>query len=48
MRCRVEIGGELRATRPELIEAIRTQGEITDDTEKGLAAFLDEFARTFA
>src|SRR5712675_1798513 len=40
--------GELRATRPELIEAIRTQGEITDDTEKGLAAFLDEFARTFA
>jgi F-type H+/Na+-transporting ATPase subunit alpha len=40
--------GELRSKRPELLEAIRTRGEITDDTEKGLAASLDEFARTFA
>src|SRR4051794_5469987 len=40
--------GELRAKRPELLEAIRTQGEITEDTEKGLAAVIDEFARTFA
>src|SRR6202045_3101224 len=40
--------GELRSTRPELIEAIRTQGEITEETDKGLAAFLDEIARTFA
>jgi F-type H+-transporting ATPase subunit alpha len=39
---------ELRGKHPELIEAIRTQGEITEDTDKGLAAFLDEFARTFA
>src|SRR3977135_2461690 len=38
--------GELRATRPELIEAIRTQGEITDDTENGLAALLAESRRT--
>jgi F-type H+-transporting ATPase subunit alpha len=40
--------GDLRAKRPELLEAIRTQGEIADDTEKGLAAAIDEFARTFA
>jgi len=40
--------GELRGKRPELLEAIRTRGEITDETEKGLGAFLDEFARTFA
>ena len=39
---------ELRATHPELLEAIRTQGEITDDTEKALAAFFDAFSRTFA
>src|SRR2546423_408459 len=40
--------GELRAKRPELLEAIRTQGEIAEDTEKALAAFFDQFARTFA
>ena len=40
--------GELRAKRPELLEAIRTQGEITEDTEKALAAFFDAFSRTFA
>ncbi|MBV8492748.1 MAG: F0F1 ATP synthase subunit alpha, partial [Alphaproteobacteria bacterium] len=39
---------ELRGKRPEILESIRTRGEITDDTEKGLAAFLDEFSRTFA
>jgi len=39
---------ELRSRHPEVLEAIRTRGEITDDTEKSLAAFLDEFARTFA
>src|SRR5204863_6189732 len=39
---------DLRAKKPELLEAIRTKGEITEDTEKGLAASLDEFARTFA
>ncbi|HEY4472486.1 MAG TPA: F0F1 ATP synthase subunit alpha [Stellaceae bacterium] len=39
---------ELRSRHPEVIEAIRTRGEITDDTEKSLAAFLDDFARTFA
>src|SRR5437588_10020592 len=40
--------GELRVKRPELLEAIRTQGEIAEDTEKSLAAFLDDFSRTFA
>src|SRR5437016_2243557 len=38
---------DLRGKRPELLEAIRTQGEISEDTEKGLTAFFDEFARTF-
>src|SRR6195256_6279110 len=40
--------GELRATRPELIEAVRDEREISDTTDKGLAAFCDDFARTFA
>jgi F-type H+-transporting ATPase subunit alpha len=40
--------GELRSKHPEVLEAIRTQGEITEDTDKGLAAFFDDFARTFA
>src|SRR5438067_263268 len=39
---------ELRGKHPEVIESIRTRGEINEETEKGLAAFLDEFARTFA
>jgi F-type H+-transporting ATPase subunit alpha len=40
--------GELRSTKPELLEAIRNEREITDSTEKGLSAFLEGFARTFA
>src|ERR1041384_843416 len=39
---------EMRSHHPELLDTIRTQGEITDATEKTLVAFLDEFARTFA
>jgi F-type H+-transporting ATPase subunit alpha len=39
---------ELRGKHPEVLEAIRTRGEIAEDTEKSLAAFLDEFARTIA
>jgi F-type H+-transporting ATPase subunit alpha len=39
---------ELRGRHPEVLEAIRTRGEISDETEKTLAAFLDDFARTFA
>src|SRR3954447_16060340 len=39
---------DLRARQPELLEAIRTQGELTNTTQKTLTAFLDDFARTFA
>ncbi|HEX2151205.1 MAG TPA: F0F1 ATP synthase subunit alpha, partial [Stellaceae bacterium] len=39
---------DLRARQPELLDAIRSQGEITDATDKALTAFLDDFARTFA
>jgi F-type H+-transporting ATPase subunit alpha len=40
--------GELRAKHPELLTAIRTEGELSEPTEKALSGFLDEFARTFA
>src|ERR1700724_845193 len=39
---------ELRAKRPELIEALKNEREISDTTDKGLAAFCEDFARTFA
>src|SRR5499427_6327413 len=39
---------ELRATKPELLEAIRSEREISEATEKGLTQFCDGFARTFA
>src|SRR5829696_8934897 len=39
---------DLRGRQPELLDAIRTQGELTDTTEKALTTFLDDFARTFA
>src|SRR5262249_22023847 len=40
--------GELRARHPELLATIRDEREISDGSEKTLAAFLDDFARTFA
>jgi F-type H+/Na+-transporting ATPase subunit alpha len=40
--------GELRAKRPELLGAIRDEGEISAPTEKGLVEFFEGFARTFA
>ncbi len=40
--------GELRARRPELLDAIRSEREISEATEKGLTEFLDGFAKTFA
>jgi F-type H+/Na+-transporting ATPase subunit alpha len=40
--------GEIRSKRPELLEAIRTAGEITPEVEKALEEFLDGFVRTFA
>jgi F-type H+-transporting ATPase subunit alpha len=39
---------DLRGKRPELLAAIRDQREVSDVTEKGLTAFLDDFARNFA
>jgi F-type H+-transporting ATPase subunit alpha len=39
---------ELRATRPELLTAIRTEQEISPDAEKALSEFLDGFVKTFA
>jgi F-type H+-transporting ATPase subunit alpha len=40
--------GELRSAKPELLAAIRDQGAISDDTEKMLNEFLDNFAKIFA
>ena len=55
---RVEVGavsrfetamlGELRSSRPELLETIRAKQEVTPEVDKGLVDFLDGFARTFA
>jgi F-type H+/Na+-transporting ATPase subunit alpha len=40
--------GELKAARPEILEAIRTDREIKKETEDKLVAFLDGFAKSFA
>ncbi|MGH7092443.1 MAG: F0F1 ATP synthase subunit alpha, partial [Stellaceae bacterium] len=40
--------GELRSTKPELLEAIRNEREISEATDKGLREFLGGFATTFA
>ncbi len=40
--------GELRSTKPALLQAIRDKRELVADTEKELAAFLDGFAKRFA
>jgi F-type H+-transporting ATPase subunit alpha len=39
---------ELRATHPELLEAIRTEQEISPAVEKELSEFLDAFVKSFA
>ncbi len=39
---------DLRAKHPDLLDAVRDEREISDATDKGLAAFFDGFARTFA
>jgi len=38
----------LKSEKPEILEAIRTQGELKPDTEKALTAFLDNFAKSFS
>ena len=40
--------GELKARKPQILEAIRTKRELGGDSDKELAAFLDDFAKTFA
>jgi F-type H+-transporting ATPase subunit alpha len=39
---------ELKAKKPEILKAIRDKRELPSDTEKELAGFLDNFAKTFA
>ncbi|MBV8738321.1 MAG: F0F1 ATP synthase subunit alpha [Alphaproteobacteria bacterium] len=40
--------GGLRASHPELLEAIRTSKEVTPEIDKALVEFLDGFITTFA
>ena len=40
--------GSLKATAPDIMEAIRTDREIKKETEAKLVAFLDSFAKSFA
>ncbi|MFQ5775154.1 MAG: F0F1 ATP synthase subunit alpha [Kiloniellaceae bacterium] len=42
-----KLRGELRANGQDILEAIRTEKEISEATEEKLKAFLDSFARTF-
>jgi F-type H+/Na+-transporting ATPase subunit alpha len=39
---------ELRASHPEMLEAIRTEQEISPAVEKGLSECIDAFVKTFA
>jgi F-type H+/Na+-transporting ATPase subunit alpha len=39
---------ELHSTHPELLQAIRTEQEISPTAEKALNEFLDAFVKTFA
>jgi F-type H+/Na+-transporting ATPase subunit alpha len=39
---------ELKAKKPEILASIRDKRELASDTEKDLAGFLDNFAKTFA
>jgi F-type H+-transporting ATPase subunit alpha len=40
--------GELRSSKPKILDGIRSKREITADIEKELAAFLDGFTKSFA
>jgi F-type H+/Na+-transporting ATPase subunit alpha len=40
--------GEVRAKHPEILNEIRTKGEISADTDKKLVGILDAFAKSFA
>jgi F-type H+-transporting ATPase subunit alpha len=47
-RFEAEMLGALRDKHADVLTAIRTEGEISDETEGKLDGFLDGFARTFA
>jgi F-type H+-transporting ATPase subunit alpha len=38
----------MRASAPDILDAIRTEKVLSQDTETKLVAFLDRFAKTFA
>jgi F-type H+/Na+-transporting ATPase subunit alpha len=40
--------GELRSAKPELLSTIRSEGALSETSEKALSEFLDGFAKTFA
>ncbi|MCR0980942.1 F0F1 ATP synthase subunit alpha [Roseomonas populi] len=39
---------QIKASKPEILESIRKEGQITGDNDKALAAFMDSFAKSFA
>src|SRR5690348_2636871 len=47
-RFEASILSELRASKPNILEAIRSKRELAADTEKELGSFLDGFSKTFA
>ncbi len=40
--------GEVRANGKDILDAIRSEGEISDDTEKKLKAFIEKIVKSFA
>ena len=40
--------GEVRANGKDILEAIRKEGEISDETDKKLVTFTEKFLKSFA
>ncbi len=40
--------GNIRANGTDILDAIRTEKDLTEDTDKKLTAFLDRFAKSFS
>jgi F-type H+-transporting ATPase subunit alpha len=47
-RFEMEYMNELKANHPEVIEAVRTEQELSEETEAKLVAMLDDFVAKFA
>jgi F-type H+-transporting ATPase subunit alpha len=47
-RYEAELLGNIKESGAEIVETIRTEGTISDETESKLRAFLDDFAKKFA